>query len=657
MATNDFETKFGILADATLSDKIPSIKKASIGFQVISAEGDNNEKAVGVNAYKIGNRLIYIPMFWLNGRCKGGDFMYLKSEDLFLPFNEVWVNFVETGKDFSTSEVFRGSTSRSGTPYRVSTMDLNRLHSKRAGEVSLFPTDGLEKMAVEYASPIISLRDHLSMFSPKAAADLAEALTGSPKLANAMFLHYSPGELERVLGGRIKAGTKVASAPSLEIITDRNDPRVKGLTADEKHLLVKKGVVIRDHRKEAAEAFVEKKDTARWVAPTEPGWYSILMEDLDTKEAYVVPDIVRDKYSISRYLVVFSDDKGTNYSMVSSVMYDQKGDKIDKDVPGTPVTEGLLQELSVSGEYGTGSFILFSEDGGYKVRATPSSDKTAINLVIGDSSLRIILTGKPGRILIKNGFIYIPNTARIVNTPRADSYNLYREDIGGSPIDRHILSAGYTPVKVASDGSRYLIHSLAKEASSLTYPKALISLIKDYGLRTKQASDILSTAADKKKASVHGDVTFYVSKLAEDYIPQGDDMSSTKETINASSMDDKSVSRIIGAAEKGSKEVLDTKILSEMAKSAYPLDRVKDSIPALVKAVDRLGRTLFMFYWHNEAFEDRYGKQNIEGIEDSLKDNIRSLGDLIIYLKEKTSTADETVSVDRDKQDLSDGMV
>lgn len=127
--------------------------------------------------------------------------------------------------------------------------------------------------------------------------------------------------------------------------------------------------------------------------------------------------------------------------------------------------------------------------------------------------------------------------------------------------------------------------------------------------------------------------------------------------MSASNLDDRAIQGISEAATKGTKEVLDTKILAEMAKSGYPLDRVKENINTLVKAIDRLGRTLFMFYWHNDAFEDRYGKQNMESIEDSLRDNLRNLGDLVIYLKEKTTTADEAVSIDRDKEDLSDDMV
>jgi hypothetical protein len=43
-----------------------------------------------------------------------------------------------------------------------------------------------------------------------------------------------------------------------------------------------------------------------------------------------------------------------------------------------------------------------------------------------------------------------------------------------------------------------------------------------------------------------------------------------------------------------------------------------------------------MFYWHNDDFEERYGKQNMPQLEDALKDNIRAIGDLIGYLRDKS---------------------
>ena len=43
-----------------------------------------------------------------------------------------------------------------------------------------------------------------------------------------------------------------------------------------------------------------------------------------------------------------------------------------------------------------------------------------------------------------------------------------------------------------------------------------------------------------------------------------------------------------------------------------------------------------MFYWHNEEFKDRYGKQDLPELEDTLRNSFEILGDLVLFLKQKT---------------------
>jgi hypothetical protein len=56
----------------------------------------------------------------------------------------------------------------------------------------------------------------------------------------------------------------------------------------------------------------------------------------------------------------------------------------------------------------------------------------------------------------------------------------------------------------------------------------------------------------------------------------------------------------------------------------------------LSKGLDKLGRILFMFYWHGDRFADRYGKSDMPELEDSLRNAFEMLGDVILFLKQKT---------------------
>ena len=151
-----------------------------------------------------------------------------------------------------------------------------------------------------------------------------------------------------------------------------------------------------------------------------------------------------------------------------------------------------------------------------------------------------------------------------------------------------------------------------------------------------------------------------VIKYAEDiFTPEegyGNDHTITREVFATPGLSNREIKSISDASKTGVKEILDTKILSELAKNAYPLDKTSDYLPSFINSLDRLGRLLFMFYWHNDAFVERYGKQNLDQIEDSLKDNLQSLGDLVIYLKEKTITAEQALDADQG-DDLSKDLI
>lgn len=90
------------------------------------------------------------------------------------------------------------------------------------------------------------------------------------------------------------------------------------------------------------------------------------------------------------------------------------------------------------------------------------------------------------------------------------------------------------------------------------------------------------------------------------------------------------------AAMGGQKEVFDTSMISGMLKSVRQDSLVERHLSDLVEALDSLGRLLFNFYWHQEEYEDRYGKSDLPELEDSLRNAFESLGDITLFLKEKT---------------------
>jgi hypothetical protein len=96
------------------------------------------------------------------------------------------------------------------------------------------------------------------------------------------------------------------------------------------------------------------------------------------------------------------------------------------------------------------------------------------------------------------------------------------------------------------------------------------------------------------------------------------------------------------AANQGQKEVLDTSVISGLVKVMDPDTVVDDYVGDLMLGLDRVGRILFMYYWHFDKFKDRYGTQDMPELEDNLKNVFDNMGDLTIFLKQKTIEPDVT---------------
>ena len=54
----------------------------------------------------------------------------------------------------------------------------------------------------------------------------------------------------------------------------------------------------------------------------------------------------------------------------------------------------------------------------------------------------------------------------------------------------------------------------------------------------------------------------------------------------------------------------------------------------------RLGRLLMNFYWHQEQFSDHYGKSEMPEMEDAMRNAFESLGDVTLFLKERSVDPD-----------------
>ncbi len=212
---------------------------------------------------------------------------------------------------------------------------------------------------------------------------------------------------------------------------------------------------------------------------------------------------------------------------------------------------------------------------------------------------------------------------------------------------------------------------------SLRHREALIHLVRDYGFREDISRHLLKTSMDRER-QFKGAFTCRVKFAAGSpfltdggpsapsysddqsyggYNPMGwqgntqsfheeeqpvQDLSSANTDPNIYNVNPNNipepmdVNGVNQAAQSGQKEVFDTAMIGSMLKAVRDDTMIDRYLPDLIKGVDRLGRILFMFYWHQDKFAERYGKQDMPELEDSLRNAFEMNGDVVLFLKQKT---------------------
>lgn len=311
---------------------------------------------------------------------------------------------------------------------------------------------------------------------------------------------------------------------------------------------------------------------------------------------------------------------------------------------------------------------------------------------------KVHITKSPGcKLRATNGELSIPDSYKIIKVqdppppkendkynlmccgPASDSLEEHSEEEPiqcGNLVDIQIyLHKKAHTLKIHDTGAGEVWLKGSRGHERMSKKAALISLVRDHGLSEKQARSMLKEATAQ---GVHNRAAAYFIKYADPYnggnslqpgptappFPQpmyGTESSGPgaqtsiypqeefQPVDSMSSMntdpsiydpfytpDQNAMQVAQQAAMSGQKEVFDTSMISGMLKSVRQDSLVDRYLGDLMKALDKLGRILFMFYWHQEEFEDRYGKQDLPELEDSLRNSFETLGDVTLFLQEKT---------------------
>jgi hypothetical protein len=82
-------------------------------------------------------------------------------------------------------------------------------------------------------------------------------------------------------------------------------------------------------------------------------------------------------------------------------------------------------------------------------------------------------------------------------------------------------------------------------------------------------------------------------------------------------------------------------VVGALTNSSNAVGLIDKYVPEMEKAVDAIARCLFLFFWKPGEFQDAYGLDDMQNLEDELLSNFQTLGDLTLSLLRKGPRKDK----------------
>lgn len=739
-----FEQAFSNLAHAYLRDAAPRLLDHEIGFQLLDRNQENT-KAVGVFAFKLGSNWLYAPVFFLNGDLKGHELLYIKNQDMFVPLKENWVNYLMNRKP----SILGSSVGKNLTALGQRQPDFTQLSRSPAKFGSAEPTlkemmtavmPTLAKtatMSTKKAFDELGASLELGKFLKSARCETLDVLVKlcqkTPKIAEALDEFHGLG----VVAEAVKlAKQRAAEENGNSILKQAKDvgkleevsPNVTvqtvlppGSTEEDQEKLLQDGILIRDRRGDDEVSVPYTVQVERSLFnPTSSGLYDVLVKTGDIVRCYVAvhPQGVARQQDFVTVVRVEGTPNWLN----------TRADKVFclRHVEGEEFTK-WFDKLPEANSLGSGRYVLLNRAGAatvpvrkIKEHGTTGQDAVVYEVHLEDSTkqpprggilpcdhrdqlgynkwrdgVRLHLNGNSGsKLRCAGGEIYVPEGFKSLKVSAGEDDKANAKDQGacgcgesdpsaimpGNIADAQLLlMQKLSSLTIYHDGTQVTLNDV-----QMTPKEALVSLVMTQGLREKAARDLLATARKQRKfacsvkyADPYGGPMMIHDAPSAPAIPDavmggesimgtsiptqlGIDQGVPVDSMRASNTDRSiynpntqfdrpAVNAVVNAASTGQKEIFDTAMVGALLRAVRDDGLVDRYMGDLAKGLDKLGRILFMFYWHGDRFAERYGKADMPELEDSLRNAFEMLGDVILFLKQKTIepfSEEESIDVD-----------
>lgn len=725
-ADQDFEKAFATLAYTELEQKAPGLFPYLVGFQLIKKD-DKDTHAIGVFGFHVGHQWYYGPVFWLNGRIKGYELLYIASQDIFVPLQESWINYLTNRQPYILGDAEKRTPTQMGVMAPDFTIFRRSPLLKTSSDIHDEFINADKSAMLKQLTHSEPLTDLIARMPAKCACVLLRHMKEDAKFAEAVYTFYDPKDIMEAVNAAAgrelwktaeeKPEVKPYVSGKKETVTvlhgDQTDgvEKFKTLTTDEKEKLMTGAVVVQDKRddRSISEVYSAPEFSKTFQNPSNSGLWRVMLQDGKFETAFVStsPMSVGDSIVPPCVTLVSLDSKKyistSSRAVFAKAQLDpSKMQKFYEDLPGPKsmsigdvgvliakdmkvtfpfrvleVTTGKdgIKSYKVDVQDNIDNFSRYDSKGPYAIKSYTGKDYVEYGydeydrghtiqilpgaskmtnlrdvLVIGDEYTKFFKLGdakKPAEKKTGDGMEVRRSEDPWYNWKKENKLNLGTN----ADIDYHLRKLGLNKLSMVYDGHSEMEYSYRGERSRRISPNvALEQLITKVGMREKTASEII------KQARLNGRFDVLVKEAyALSFNQPGaayDDMYRSAVTVpfedsipypsqvkdrEPAPIDDATFrQQASAAAASGQKDVFDVSVLVALARDSRMEDHLASFIKDIIIGNDRIGRILFLYYWHFNKFAEKYGDDDMIELEDLLKEVFKSAGELVLFLKQKS---------------------
>lgn len=698
------ETTFNDLAMARLRDKCPALLDYLVGFEMIKSEEDG-AKCMGIFGFEIDDSFYYVPLVYLNGEVKGLDAIYSVDADLMLPLSEKCIDTIIQRKSSRLGEADTRSRSERGVklPNYATLRQLPGMSGVKfaaaiqqvdlpAYDVPSLP-DALRQMGKTACAGFrLDVMRH-----PKLAAALENFYDLGDFYDPEIKTAAENQDPVIIVGDYLDAGAKELTDAQRETVLSG------GLAVVDKRPEVKKSIV---YRTVTPQALFNPTDGGLYELVMADGTVRpfLVLRVTTCPETVTVYDPENGRYGCMRQDSLWARVKHDNAKFRQEL--EKVGVDIDKlKVNDVAVFVSLDGEATASWSIrskitsqdgvqtmGLSSYWMWGDDQGPRYRqgqAWSGQDwrnqqapwnyrdiccriKSAVVVATGNhvpkyTTDKLLLNRKCFRALVIDSREESRHPLAIDDR---DKEQLGPWDFGDTSVLLRPLEKTATAVDLwrAADGL-VNVRVGANKAQAFEKKAAMLFLANDLGIdgelavemvqgvghgrqthKVKLAAELLGfpdlpdfqgggfmnafipeqTAVDGMAVAPTGkneDVYRYVSPFEAG--GETESGSSTLDTVDT-------------AAKSGQKEVFDASVLLSLLKTHNPEELIERYVPTITAGMDRLGRLLYVNYWHYDKLKEQYGAEDIDTFIDDLRNVFTQLGDVVMFLKQPSLAGDPT---------------